>query len=315
MDYLGRSILELSSSGPGDLAAIAILQQEVAGIQSELTTIGGQITFLQNESKTLENDFKRIDDQVAFVQGALTEVEAELKTQEGQIGQIQTDTLAIDREIRTLQSQVVTLNSEINNLSNAVLTLQRAPNIGDCGSLVLTCPVQTDTATLRIDIGTDWDVFYSAGYSPVNSPFTLTPFVAVNFQRLVDYNPLGVYWQRPANGASGNFAAFEIDATASFIPSIDMAVRVGIKGLASLFSETPLFYYGYNEQRYRPSANVSSWSARIIISVPLRVSNVEINDIVFQVEALTLAATAQQFVYGIGESFANQHHLIVKRIQ
>ena len=87
MDFLGRSILELSSSGPGDLAAIAILQQEVAAIQSEIGVLRNEVTFLQNESKTLEDDIKRIDDQVAFVQRSLTDVEADVKTQERQIGQ------------------------------------------------------------------------------------------------------------------------------------------------------------------------------------------------------------------------------------
>ena len=316
MDYLGRSILELSSSGPGDLAAIVVLQQEVKTLEGQITTIQGQITFLQNESKTQQDEITGLDDQVAFVQNSITLIQEDIKTQGGEITALQTGTLALDGEIRTLQSQVVTLNSEILNLSNAIVALQRAPNIADCGTLVLTCPVTTDTATLRVPIGTDWDGFYSTGYSPSGSPFNLTPFVAVNFQKLVDFNPLGVYWARPAAAAQSTTASFEIDATASFIPSVDMAVRVGVKVLASLFSETPLFYFGYNEQRYRPSANVSSWGARIIINVPLKdASNVAANYIVFQVEALTLAPTPQQFVYGIGENFANQHHLIVKRIQ
>jgi hypothetical protein len=45
------------------------------------------------------------------------------------------------------------------------------------------------------------------------------------------------------------------------------------------------------------------------------VQNVQANIIVFQVEARTIIGGAQQFVYGIGENFANQHHLIVRRIQ
>ena len=86
MDYLGHSILEFKSSGPGDLAAILILQQEVADIEVEIdalrneskaqktqiSTIRGRvdltesdIKFLQNESKTLQDDIGRIDDQVA----------------------------------------------------------------------------------------------------------------------------------------------------------------------------------------------------------------------------------------------------------
>ena len=294
MDYLGHSILSLQSSDPATLAAIVALQAEVAVIETE-------IGLLQNEAKTQEG-------QITSVQGQITSLQNDVKTQEGEITTLRT-------QVGDLNRDIVDVSSQINNLDASVRALQNAPNIADCGSLVLTCPVTTDTATLRVTVSTDWDNFYYTGYSPSGSPFNLTPFVAVNFQRLIDSNPIGVYWQRPP-AATGATAAFEIDATASFIPSVDMGVRVGVKVLSSLLSVTPLFYFGYNEQRYRPSANVATWSARIIVRVPLRdASNVESNYIVFQVEALTLAATPQQFVYGIGESFSNQHHLIVRRIQ
>ena len=232
---------------------------------------------------------------------------------------MQTEEKKVKDNVTQLQTQVVTLGGEVKSLSTAVQTLQNevqnAPSIADCGSLVLTCPVSIDTATVRVTISTDWDGFYYTGYRPPGSQLTLTSFVAVNFQKLVDSNPIGLYWTRPT-GATGDTASFEIDATASFIPSVDMALRIGVQGLSNIFDTTPLYNVGYNEQRYRPSANVASWSARVIVTVPLRdVSNVQANIIVFQVESLTLAATPQQFVYGIGENFANQHHLIVKRIK
>ena len=308
MDYLGHSILSLQSSDPATLAAIVALQAEVAVIETEIgslqteaktqgaaiTTVQGQITSLQNDAKTQE--------------GELTTVRTRVTALEGAVGTIQDEEKKIKDNVTQLQTQVVALSTDVR-------ILQNAPTIADCGSLVLTCPVTTDTATLRVAIAADWDTFYSTGYSPPASPFTLTQFVAVNFQTLEGFNPIGFYWTRPT-GVTSNTAAFEIDATASFIPSVDMAVRVSVQGLSNIFDTTPLFYVGYNEQRYRPSANVSSWSARVLVTVPLRdVSNVQANIIVFQVESLTLAATPQQIVYGIGENFANQHHLIVKRIK
>ena len=290
MDYLGHSILSLQSSDPATLAAIVALQAEVAviegeitGLQTESTRQEGQITTVQGQISSLQNDVK---DQA----GEITAVRTRVTALEGAVKTLQDDEKKIKDNVTQLQTQVATLSTDVR-------ILQNAPSIADCGSLVLTCPVTTDTATLRVAIAADWDTFYSTGYSPPASPFTLTQFVAVNFQTLEGFNPIGLYWTRPS-GVTGATASFEIDATASFIPSIDMAVRIGVQGLNNIFDTTPLYYVGYNEQRYRPSANVSSWSARVIVTVPLRdVQNVQANIIVFQIEARTLVGGAQQFVY------------------
>jgi hypothetical protein len=244
MNFEGHSILELQSSDPSVLAAIVALQQEVAVINGEIKTQEGQITTIQGQIVSIQNDAKTQAGQITTLGSNVTTLQQEEKK--------------IQDDVTQLQSRVTTLGTEVTSLSTAVQTLQNAPTIGDCGSLVLTCPVTTDTATLRVAIAADWDTFYSTGYSPPGSPFTLTQFVAVNFQTLEGFNPIGLYWTRPT-GVTNNTAAFEIDATSSFIPSIDMAVRVSVQGLSNIFDATPLFYVGYNEQRYRPSANVSSW--------------------------------------------------------
>ena len=278
MDYLGHSILELKSSGtdPATLAAIVTLQAEVAATERAILSIQNEAKSQQGEIKTAQDDIGRLKQNVVDLQS--------------------------------------TLQREIDSLSAAIRVLQTAPSLGDGGCLVLTCPVATDTATLRVPISADWDSFYSTGYSPPGSPFTLNPFVSVNFQDAAD--PFGLYWNRPTAGANGATASFEIDASAAFIPSIDMAVRVGIKVMPDLFSTDPIFTFGYKEQRYRPSAFVSAWDARLIVRVPLTDGTLVANYIIFQVESRTLVAgDSQQFVYGIGESFSNQHHLIVKRIQ
>ena len=267
---------------------------------------GHSILELQSSDPAVLAAILALQAEVAAAESAILSLQNEAKTQQGEIKTAQDD-------IGRLKQNVVDLQREIDSLSAAIRVLQTAPSLGDGGCLVLTCPVATDTATLRVPISADWDSFYSTGYSPPGSPFTLNPFVSVNFQD--SPNPFGVYWNRPT-AATGAFASFEIDAESAFIPSIDMAVRVSVKVMPDLFSTDPIFYVGYNEQRYRPSAFVSAWSARLIVRVPLTVGTLVANYIIFQVESRTLVAgDSQQFVYGIGESFANQHHLIVKRIQ
>ena len=228
MDYEGKSILQQTTDPQNAIntADIIILKREVAELQEDVKNNTSDITTLHSQVTSLQTEEKKIKDNV-------------------------TD----------LQTQVATLGGDVKSLSTAVQTLQNelqnAPSISDCGSLVLTCPVSIDTGTVRVTTSTDWDGFYYTGYSPPNSQLTLTSFVAVNFQKVVDSNPTGLYWTRPT-GATGDTASFEIDATASFIPSVDMAVRIGVQGLSNIFDATPLYDVGYNEQRYRPSANVAS---------------------------------------------------------
>ena len=47
MDYLGKSILSLSSGGGGDLAAIVVLQEQVAVLQLETKTLEDEMTAVQ----------------------------------------------------------------------------------------------------------------------------------------------------------------------------------------------------------------------------------------------------------------------------
>ena len=138
---------------------------------------------------------------IVALQAEVVFLQNEAKTQQGEIKTAQDD-------IGRLQQNVVDLQREIDSLSAAIRVLQTAPSLGDGGCLVLTCPVATDTATLRVPISADWDSFYSTGYSPPGSPFTLNPFASVNFQD--SPNPFGVYWNRPT-ADTGAFASFEID--------------------------------------------------------------------------------------------------------
>ena len=232
--------------------------------------------------------------------------EGEILIIQGEITALQTRVSSLETDEKSVQTQLTQVQTRLASLENTVQT------IGDCGSIVLTCPVTTDTATRRVPVSFEWGAFYSTGYQPVGTQFDLTPFAAKNFQ--LAPNPVGLYWNRPIE-ATGDTASFEIDAEAAFIPSVDLDVRIGINVMTSLFSPTPMFVIGYGEQRYRPNASVENWSARMIVSVPLKNATLVASSIIFQVESRTSVLGGAQFVYGIGESFANQHHLIVKRIQ
>ena len=105
-------------------------------LQQEAAVINGEISLLQTENKTQAGQITVIQGQLASIQTDITKLENEAKAQDG--------------KITNLQAQVLTLASEITNLSNAIVALQRAPNIADCGTLVLTCPVTTDTVCLSV---------------------------------------------------------------------------------------------------------------------------------------------------------------------
>ena len=207
------------------------------------------------------------------------------------------------------------LGGEVNNLSTAVQTLQNAPSIiGDCGSIVLTCPRTTDTATYQVILPTDWSAFYARGYNPNGSPFHMTTFVGGNFL-LLGVNPVGLSWIRPTTSVSET-ATFEIDASVSFIPSLNMAVRVGVGIYAGQFDRIPMFDLGLNEREYRISTAVVTWSVKMIITLPLKKDGIFANYVAFTVDSTTTTGDFNlQFIYGVGENFANQHQLIVKRIQ
>jgi hypothetical protein len=64
MDYLGHSILSLQSSGGGDSAAIAVLQEEVA--------------FLQNETRLLEDEMTAVQEQIASSNGRITSLQNDI---------------------------------------------------------------------------------------------------------------------------------------------------------------------------------------------------------------------------------------------
>ena len=113
MDFEGHSILELQSSDPSVLAAIVVLQAEVEAAVTDINTLR-----------------QRVDDDEKTVTGltlAVNTTKADVKTLEQDVSRIQQDITAMAAQIRVLQN---------------------APNIADCGSLVLTCPIPRHSGSL-----------------------------------------------------------------------------------------------------------------------------------------------------------------------
>ena len=113
------------------------------------------------------------DPAILIIQGEIADLQTRVKSLDGAVGNLET-------EEKQLQTQLTQVQTRLTSLEGVVQTMQTV--LGDCGSIVLTCPVATDTATLRVPIAFNWDTFYSTGYQPVGTPFDLTPFATNNFQ-------------------------------------------------------------------------------------------------------------------------------------
>ena len=299
MDYLGHSILELKSSGtdPATLAAIVALQAEVVVLQDDSKFQEGQITTLQTQTLALRTDVGHLQD--------------DYKSQEGKITDLQTRTLALRTDVGHLQDEQKATQAQLTAVAATVATLQNDVSyLQDFGSFVLQCPVQAQTATLSIPLQFEHEYFYYYGYAPINSPFVLTRQAGGNFAN----GTYGLIWTRPTT--SQNLGAiFEVDVLATFIPSAFMYVKLAVQVWANAFDSSPMYDLEINERSFAPSSVVNTWSAKMIISVPLKALGQFAQNVTFNVLARRTDASATSFfVIGVGGNYGMQHNLTVKRI-
>ena len=106
----------------------------------------------------------------------------------------------------------------------------------DICSVVLTCPVSAQTATLTVPAGGQ-RYFYYFGYTPNNSPFEISVYSGGGNFRLGTY---GLIWTRPTESQNLG-AVFEIDALATFFPSAQVYVNLGVKVWGNVFDTTPMY--------------------------------------------------------------------------
>ena len=291
---------------------IATLNQEVASFQTEINTATQDIDILKLRVDDIDDvvipSFNKqlgvLGKEVDTITDGLRGANSEIGVLTVDLDTAQKDIDSLSRTVKTLDTQVASLSTQIANLSGA----------GDIGSIVLTCPSDKDDAKLTVDIPTDWRIFYQKGYKPTNSPFHMTTYVSGNMNLINSLNPSGLFWIRPTT-SSADFASFEVDASTTFIPSHDMGVRLSVAIYDQQFATIPMYDLGYNERYYQPSTAVTTWSIKMIISLPLKKGSVLAYNILFDIASIQPTGTfGLQFVYGVGEKYTLQHQLVVKRI-
>ena len=76
MDYLGQSILSLSTSDPGPMAAIVALQEEVQAVEEEVKTAGRAINILQLQQASTYRELVATQNDVQAVTARVTALTA-----------------------------------------------------------------------------------------------------------------------------------------------------------------------------------------------------------------------------------------------
>ena len=91
MDYLGHSILSLSSSDPGTMAAIVALQEELAAVEQEVKSAETAIGILQTQYGSLNRELVATQNDVQAVKNTVTALTSEIST----LGAIGGDTVSV----------------------------------------------------------------------------------------------------------------------------------------------------------------------------------------------------------------------------
>ena len=91
MDYLGQSILSLSTSDPGTMAAIVALQEDVQAVEEEVKSAGRAINILQLQQGSLSRELFATQNDVQAVTARVTALTGEIST----LGAIGGDTVSV----------------------------------------------------------------------------------------------------------------------------------------------------------------------------------------------------------------------------
>ena len=91
MDYLGQSILSLSTSDPGTMAAIVALQEELAAVEQEVKSAETAIGILQTQYGSLNRELVATQNDVQAVTARVTALTSEIST----LGAIGGDTVSV----------------------------------------------------------------------------------------------------------------------------------------------------------------------------------------------------------------------------
>ena len=224
------------------------------------------------------------------------------------IAALQEEMVAIEGQIKTLQddekqivSRLADIESKQAGMQTNSSTLQAIA--ADTFSVVLTCPVSAQTATLTVPAG-GVRYFYYFGYAPNASPFTLSSYSGGGNFRLGTY---GLIWTRPTESQNLG-ATFEIDALATFFPNAEVYVNLRVQVRGDPFS-APMYDLDFNDRPFTPGS-LQTWSMKRTINVPLKALGKFAETVTFDI-----MSSDGGYVYGVGGMYGMQHQLIVKRIQ
>ena len=229
-----------------------------------------------------------------------------------QVAVLQLETKTLEDEMTGVQEQLAFNNGRITSLQDEVSTLNNTVSAAlDYGSIVLNCPPVAPVATQDVPLQTTFTSMYYFGYHPNDTPFFFSQSLGGNFDN-GDTNPFGLVWTRPTASQSLG-AIFEVDALTRFIPSAPMSVKAAVKVYQSAFDNNPVYDIELNERPFALSTSIVTWSAKMLVNVPLTYTGNFIENVTFTVQMRSNFSGT--ITYGVGGDYGMQHNLIVKRIQ
>ena len=114
---------------------------DIANLQSDMTTAQGDITSLESDMTTAQGDITSLQGDMTTAQGDITSLESDMTTAQGDITSLQGDMTTAQGDITSLESDMTTAQGDITSLESDMTTAQ-----GDITSL------QGDMTTAQGDI-------------------------------------------------------------------------------------------------------------------------------------------------------------------
>ena len=236
-----------------------------------------------------------LQQEVQAIDGEIKAIQNEEKKTETRLGAIESKQAGMQTNLSILQTQMAFVQDEVSTLKAIA---------ADTFSVVLTCPVSAQSATLTVPTGGE-RYFNYFGYAPNNSPFELHTYSGGTNIRLGTY---GLIWTRPTDSQNLG-ATFEIDALATFFPNqgaqtfVNLRVQVRGDPLSA-----PMYDLVFNDRPFS-DGSFQTWSMKRTITVPLKALGRFAETVTFDI-----MSSDGGYVYGVGGNYGMQQQLIVKRV-
>ncbi len=147
------------------------LDQELAGVDSRLTTAEGSITALQGDLGTAQNDITSLQGDLGTAQndiigldGRLTGAEGSITALQGDLGTAQSDITALQGDLGTAQSDITTLQGDLGTAQNDIIALDtRMTSVEGVNTTQNTniSTLQGNVSSIRISTGLEGNLTYN----------------------------------------------------------------------------------------------------------------------------------------------------------